>query len=71
LDEDISIKGLLLGNKSGESSASLKQWLDYRARGKKVPVKTLPLPAWAKKELKKTTRKRDLSPRNKQLTRNK
>lgn len=48
LDEDISIKGLLLGNKSGESPSSLKRWLDYRARGKKVPVKTLPLPSWAK-----------------------
>jgi hypothetical protein len=56
LDEDISIKGLLLGNKSGESSASLKRWLDYRARGRKVPVKTLPLPAWAKKELKRNTK---------------
>src|SRR5947199_2800778 len=37
LDEDISIKGLLLGNKSGESSSSLKRWLEYRARGEKVP----------------------------------
>ncbi len=48
LDEDISVKGLLLGNKSGESSKSLKRWLSYHKKGKKVPVKTLPLPAWAK-----------------------
>lgn len=48
LDEDISIKGLLLGNMSGESSRSLQKWLDYRARGEKVPVKTLPLPDWAR-----------------------
>ena len=33
LDEDISIKGLLLGNKSGESANSLKFWLDRRASG--------------------------------------
>jgi hypothetical protein len=57
LDEDISIKGLLLGNKSGESPASLQRWLDYRTRGKKVPVKTLPLPAWAKKELSRKRKK--------------
>lgn len=47
LDEDISIKGLLLGNMSGESAKSLQRWLDYRARGEKVPVRTLPLPSWA------------------------
>ncbi len=57
LDEDISVKGLLLGNKSGESARSLQRWLDYRARGKKVPVKTLPLPAWAKQALKPNTKK--------------
>jgi hypothetical protein len=48
LDEDISIRGLLLGNKSGESQSSLNRWLSYREKGKKVPVKTLPLPSWAK-----------------------
>jgi len=37
LDEDISIKGLLLGNKSGRSPKSLQRWLDYRSKGKKVP----------------------------------
>ena len=30
LDEDISIEGLLAGRKSGESPASLKQWLAAR-----------------------------------------
>ncbi len=54
LDEDISIKGLLLGNKSGESQASLAKWLKYHRRGEKVPVKTLPLPAWAKAQLRKS-----------------
>ncbi|MBN2444905.1 MAG: DUF2442 domain-containing protein [Spirochaetales bacterium] len=32
LDEDISIKGLLAGHKSGESQKSLKQWLDKRKK---------------------------------------
>lgn len=36
LDEDISIRGLLLGRKSGESRESLKWWLDQRAKGRKV-----------------------------------
>jgi hypothetical protein len=45
LDEDVSIKGLLLGHKSGESSKSLQRWLDYRSRGEKVPVLELPMPA--------------------------
>jgi hypothetical protein len=44
LDEDISIEGLLRGEKSGESSRSLQRWMDYRARGEKVPVPTFPLP---------------------------
>jgi len=35
LDEDISVSGLLLGKKSGESGASLKFWLDARKKGKK------------------------------------
>ena len=30
LDEDISVKGLLIGNPSGESQKSLKRWLDGR-----------------------------------------
>ncbi|MCY2953014.1 MAG: DUF2442 domain-containing protein [Planctomycetota bacterium] len=48
LDEDISIKCLLLGNKSGESPRSFQRWLEHRARGEKVPVRTVPLPEWAK-----------------------
>ena len=58
LDEDVSVKGLLLGNKSGESPTSLKRWLDYRQRGKKMPVKTLPLPAWAKTTQAKNGKRR-------------
>ena len=35
LDEDVSVKGLLLGNPSGESQSSFKKWLESRAsRGK-------------------------------------
>ena len=48
LDEDINVKGLLLGSKSGESQKSLARWLEYRQKGKKAPVKTLPLPSWAR-----------------------
>lgn len=44
LDEQISVRGLLLGRRSGECATSLNQWLDFRSRGEKVPVKTLPLP---------------------------
>lgn len=35
LDEDISVRGMLLGRKSGESAASLQKWLEQR---KGVPV---------------------------------
>jgi len=38
LDEDLSISGLLLGRKSGESSGPLKFWLDARKKGKKVTL---------------------------------
>jgi hypothetical protein len=31
LDEDLSVSGMLAGRKSGESSQSLKRWLDQRA----------------------------------------
>ena len=44
LEDDISYKGLLLGRKSGESTRSLQRWLDFRSRGEKVPVPTLPMP---------------------------
>jgi Protein of unknown function (DUF2442) len=30
LDEEISVRGLLLGRKSGENSASLQRWLSQR-----------------------------------------
>jgi hypothetical protein len=35
LDEDISIEGLLLGKRSGESPQSLQQWLEKRAKPSK------------------------------------
>jgi hypothetical protein len=65
LDEDLSIKGLLLGNKSGESQRSLARWLRYHKAGRKVPVKTLPLPEWAKQELRRGARHRANSTRRK------
>jgi hypothetical protein len=57
LDEDISIRGLLVGNKSGESPQSLQRWLEHRARGKRVPVRTLPLPKWFKNSANRKSRK--------------
>lgn len=38
LDEDISYSGLLLGRRSGETSSSLKFWLDARKKGKKPTI---------------------------------
>jgi hypothetical protein len=46
LNEDISIRGLLLGNKSGESPRSLQRWLELRARGEKEAIPTFPTPGW-------------------------
>lgn len=40
LDEDISIEGLLLGRRSGESQRSLKRWLEKRASASR------PRPGW-------------------------
>lgn len=34
LDEDISVDGLLRGEKSGESMRSLQRWLDQRKHGR-------------------------------------
>ena|SRR5690348_827056 len=34
LDEDISVEGLLAGRASGESQASLKKWIQSRAKVK-------------------------------------
>jgi len=35
LDEDISIEGLLLAKRSGESQRSLQRWLEERAKSNK------------------------------------
>ncbi len=35
LDEDLSVEGILAGRVSGESPASLKRWLEARARRQK------------------------------------
>jgi hypothetical protein len=51
LDADVSIRGLLLGHKSGESPRSFTRWLEYRARGELPPVPTFPLPPDLAKEL--------------------
>ncbi len=53
LNEDVSVEGLLRGEKSGESPRSIKRWLEYRARGEKEPIPTLPLPPDIEAELKK------------------
>ena len=53
LNEDLSVEGLLCGEKSGESLKSLQRWLGYRARGEKEPIPELPLPPKMAKELKK------------------
>ena len=53
LNEDISVEGLLRGEKSGESPRSIQRWLDYRARGEKEPIPTLPLPPEIEANLKK------------------
>lgn len=58
LDEDISIKGLLLGRKSGESPKSFGKWLDCRTRGEKVPILELPLPPAMAKYLAKEKKRR-------------
>ena len=38
VEADFSIRGILLGHKSGESTASLKFWLNHRRKGRKVTV---------------------------------
>jgi hypothetical protein len=43
LDEDISIEGMLLGEKSGESPRSLQRWLDERAQ--RTSSKVAPKPS--------------------------
>ena len=39
IDEDISVEGLLAGNRSGESKTSLMRWLKTRPRPKVPPLK--------------------------------
>ncbi len=39
LDEDISVEGLLIGGPSMESSASLKRWLQQRAKRSSIDSK--------------------------------
>jgi hypothetical protein len=52
LDEDISVKGLLVGGTSMESPSSFARWLENYAAGDVYrDVPTLPLPDWAKEEL--------------------
>lgn len=51
LDEDISVEGLLAGNKPGESDSSLEQWnFELNRRRKRVEPEAwgeaLPLPDW-------------------------
>jgi len=38
VDADVSVRGLLLGRKSGESAGSFKFWLDSRRKGKNVTL---------------------------------
>jgi len=38
VEADFSIRGILLGQKSGETEASLKFWLSHRRKGRKVTV---------------------------------
>jgi hypothetical protein len=38
IDADFSIRGLLLGRRSGESPKCFKFWLDARKKGKKVTL---------------------------------
>jgi len=52
LNEDISVAGLLKGQRSGESQRSLQRWLELRARGEKEPIPTVPLSKEDEKELR-------------------
>jgi hypothetical protein len=51
LNESVSVRGLLLGNRSGECEKSFRRWLGYRARGEKEPIPELPLPPEMAKKL--------------------
>ena len=41
LDEDISIEGLLVGRKSGESHRSFQQWLEAKKEGRGLTLNEL------------------------------
>ena len=41
LDEDISIEGLLVGRKSGESHRSFQQWLEAKKEGRPLTLNEL------------------------------
>jgi hypothetical protein len=56
LNADISFRAMLLGQKSGESKLSLKQWLDRRRRGEPEDVPTRPLPVHLAKALRRRSR---------------
>jgi hypothetical protein len=66
LNEDISVAGLLNGERSGESRKSLDRWLQFRARGEREPIPSYPLPAWARATLKRNTKKDTKRTRTKQ-----
>jgi hypothetical protein len=53
LNEDISVASLLNAEKSGESLRSINRWLEYRARGEREPVPTLPMPDDLGRELER------------------
>lgn len=38
LDEDISVEGLLVGRRSGESETSFKRWLEAKQAGRSVAL---------------------------------
>jgi hypothetical protein len=58
IEADFSIQGILLGHRSGESSASLKFWLSNRRKGRKVTfedyMKSRRVPQPNGKKLKKS-----------------
>jgi hypothetical protein len=44
LNADISFRAVLLGQRSGESPRSFRNWLKSRSRGEKEEIRSLPLP---------------------------
>lgn len=52
VEADFSIRGLLLGRKSGESPECFKFWLENRTKGRKVTVEE-----WLKRRRKSTARR--------------